>query len=541
MIHASVLVVEDERVVALHLKQQLTRLGYRVPAMATSGQQALKEIQEHRPDVVLMDVHIEGPTDGIDTAASIPADFRIPVIYLTAYSEEVTLERARGTRPYGYLLKPFSERELHASLQMVLERRRADALAQETERRLEALVAARTAEVVEQTARRVQAERDLLQIQKLEAVGQLSGGIAHDFNNLLTVIIGNLSRIERRTELPIDEIRRSAASAMRASQKAATLTQRLLAFSRRQPLNPRPLNVNQFVSTMSDTLQRTLGESVAIETALAGDLWPVSVDVNQLESAILNLALNARDAMPHSGKLTVETLNARLDEAYCATNQGAIPGEYVALSVSDTGCGMTPEVAGKAFEPFFTTKDVGEGTGLGLSQVYGFIKQSGGHVAIYSEPGNGTTMKLYLPRLDSAVPQEYESEDVATPPRGLSTEIILLVEDDEEVRASASSILRELGYSVLEAPEASTALEIVRGEQPISLLFTDVGLPGGTNGRQLADEATRLRPGLRIVFTTGYARNAIVHHGRLDPGIDLLTKPFTFAALAIMIRNALDR
>jgi signal transduction histidine kinase len=540
MISANVIVVEDERVVALHLKQQLTRLGYSVPAMATSGDQALRQIAEYRPDVVLMDVHIDGPQDGIDTAASIPPDLQVPVIYLTAYSEEATLERARGTKPYGYLIKPFSERELHASIQMVLERRRADGVVRENERRLEELVATRTAELSEQVSLRVQAERDMVHMQKMEAIGQLSGGIAHDFNNLLTVIMGSLSRIERRPELPADEVRRSASTALRASQKAATLTHRLLAFSRRQALDPKPTSINDLVSTMADTLRRTLGETVAVATVLGPELWLVSVDVNQLESAILNVAVNARDAMTGSGQLTIETANQLLAQTFCEQHATVTPGEYVRLSIADTGVGMTPEVARKAFEPFFTTKDIGAGTGLGLSQVYGFVRQSGGHITIDSHPGVGTTVHLYLPRAIAAKPSSIDVHEFKTAPHANTDEVILVVEDDDEVRANAVGLLRELGYQVLEASEASTALNIVRGSQPISLMFTDIGLPGGTNGRQLADQARRVRPDLRVVFTTGYARNAFTYRGRLDEGMDLLLKPFTFAALAAKIRLALD-
>ena len=406
MIPAKVMVVEDERIVALHLKQQLTRLGYSVPAMATSGERALRQIVEIQPDVVLMDIHIEGALDGIATAGQIPPDLQIPVIYLTAYSEDMTLDRARGTRPYGYLVKPFSERELHASIQMVLERRRADTALQESEQRLERLVAGRTAELVtanaqltRQTALRLQAERELHKAQKMEALGQLSGGIAHDFNNLLTVIMGSLNRIERRTDLPIEELRRSAATALQTCEKAATLAHRLLAFSRRQALDPNPLYPNHLVSSMSDTLRQTLGETVTIETVLADALWSVCVDADQLESALLNLALNAYDAMPSGGKLLIETANTFLDDTYCAAHKGMAPGQYVLVAVSDTGTGMAQEVVHKAFEPFFTTKKRnGPSTGLGLSQVYGFTKQAGGHVDIYSEPGHGTTIKLYLPR-----------------------------------------------------------------------------------------------------------------------------------------------
>ena len=547
MIPASVMVVEDERVVALHLKQQLVRLGYQVPAMATSGEKALSHIATFRPDVVLMDVHLEGPIDGIETAQRIPPDLKVPIIYLTAYSEEATLERARETKPYGYLIKPFSERELHASIQMVLERRRADSALRESEHRLEQLVAERTRELVvaneqlgEQTTLRLQAERSLHEAQKMEALGQLTGGIAHDFNNVLGVIQGSVSVIERRPDQPREDTARMAGIALRAVKRGATLTERLLAFSRRQPLAPKPLDPNQVVAAVADTLSRTLGDAVVVVTTLGDGLWPVSLDANQFEAALLNLALNARDAMPGSGTLRIATANACLDEAYCLSNAGVEPGDYVIVTVKDTGVGMTAAVASKAFEPFFTTKGVGQGTGLGLSQVYGFMKQSGGHASLESEVGGGTTVTLYLPRgteeLSTPSPTK-EASDVQT---GTSGEIILVVEDDDDMRAGTADTLRELGYTVVEASEAAAALQILRGEQHISLLFTDIGLPGGTNGRLLADEARRLRPELPVLFTTGYASDVIVHGGRLDADVDLVPKPFTFPALAAKVRRRLD-
>jgi CheY-like chemotaxis protein len=285
------------------------------------------------------------------------------------------------------------------------------------------------------------------------------------------------------------------------------------------------------VSGMSDLLRRSLGEQIAVETVVAGGLWRANVDANQLEIAILNLAVNARDAMPGGGRLTIETANASLDERYAGDQAEVIPGQYVMLAVTDNGTGMSPETLARAFEPFFTTKDVGHGTGLGLSQVYGFVKQSGGHVKIYSEVGEGTTVKIYLPRLysDEATMAD---EPIAKVPKGQDNETILVTEDDEDVRAHTRSILCELGYNVLEAPNGKIALEILARNPDVRLLFTDVGLPGGMNGRQLAEVALQQSPKLKVLFTTGYARNAIVHDGRVDPGVQLITKPFTYAALA---------
>jgi signal transduction histidine kinase/ActR/RegA family two-component response regulator len=391
-----------------------------------------------------------------------------------------------------------------------------------------------------QIAQRESVEGALRQAQKMEAMGQLTGGIAHDFNNLLQVILGNLELLQRRKLVADDEANRMVASAVRGAERAATLTQRLLAFARRQPLDPRPLDVNKLVQGMSDLLHRSLGEAIRVETVLAGGIWRVAVDANQLENALLNLAVNARDAMAGTGKLTIETANVHLDEPYAQANE-VRPGQYVMIAVSDSGSGMTPEVTAKAFEPFFTTKDVGKGSGLGLSQVYGFIKQSEGHAKIYSEPGDGTTVKLYLPRLAGAASGERVAVGAPALPAGREDRRILVVEDDEDGRTHAVTMLKELGYTVLEAADAESALRLFDAHPDVRLLFTDVGLPGGRNGRELADALRRRNPELAVLFTTGYARNAIVHHGRLDPGVDLITKPFTFAALANKVHAMFER
>jgi len=390
-----------------------------------------------------------------------------------------------------------------------------------------------------QIEQRENAEAALRQVQKMEAMGQLTGGIAHDFNNLLQVIVGNLEVLQRRNLVEGDDAKRMIAAAARGAQRASTLTQRLLAFARRQPLNPKPVDVNKLVNGMSELLHRTLGESITIEAVLAGGIWRVNADANQLENALLNLAVNARDAMEKGGKLTIETANTYLDEAYAQANE-VRPGQYVLIAVTDTGSGMPGDVLSKAFEPFFTTKDVGKGSGLGLSQVYGFIKQSEGHAKIYSEPGEGTTIKLYLPRFMSPSDVAEPLPEAGALPAGHSDRLVLVVEDDDDVRAHAVGMLNELGYSVLEAGDGAAALQALDAHPDVKLLFTDVGLPGGLNGRQLADEARRRYPKLLVLYTTGYARNAIVHQGRLDPGVDLITKPFTFAALATKVNAVFD-
>src|SRR5579872_4097553 len=382
-------------------------------------------------------------------------------------------------------------------------------------------------------------EDQLRQAQKMEAIGQLTGGVAHDFNNLLTVIMGNLEHLERLTS-PEQSTHRLIAAALRGASRAAILTDRLLVFSRRHPLAPEVLSVNKLVAGMSDLLRRTIGEAILVETVLAGGLWSTLADANQLENALLNLAVNARDAMPDGGKLTIETANSHLDEAYARMNDDVQPGQYVGVFVTDSGTGMALETARQVFEPFFTTKDIGQGTGLGLSQVYGFIKQSGGHVKIYSEVGEGTTVKLYLPRHRGADDIAGGGEETRELPRGRG-ETVLVVEDDPDVRDYTIEIVSELGYTVLSAGDGATALRLLASHREVSLLFTDVGLPGGMNGRQLADQALRRHPRLKVLYTTGYARNAIVHQGRLDPGVAVVFKPFTAAALAIKMQELLDK
>jgi signal transduction histidine kinase/CheY-like chemotaxis protein len=405
-----------------------------------------------------------------------------------------------------------------------------------------ALVLRRTKNLYEASDRRDAAEGALRQAQKMEAVGQLTGGIAHDFNNLLMVIIGNLEGAQRQLDSWREgaqvRLQRAVDNAMRGAQRAAELTQRLLAFSRQQPLNPQAIDANKLVSGMSDFLRRTLGEAISLEAVGAGGLWMVEADPAQLEAALLNLAVNARDAMPDGGKLTIETANCYLDEAYCRLNEDVKPGQYVQIAATDTGAGMSEGVLARAFEPFFTTKAPGQGTGLGLSQVFGFVKQSGGHVKIYSELGEGTTVKLYLPRLLHPTALEEPERVVIAGAR--DGEAILLVEDDQDVRAYVAETLRGLRYSIKEAPNGENALKLLDGDGTrFDLLLTDVVLPG-MNGRVLADKVKAQRPGIKVLFMTGYTRNAIVHQGRLDPGVEMMQKPLSSATLAARIRQILD-
>jgi PAS domain S-box-containing protein len=384
------------------------------------------------------------------------------------------------------------------------------------------------------------AQDALRQSQKMEAVGQLTGGIAHDFNNMLAVVIGSLELLGRRLSGDDERAQRYVDAASEGARRAALLTQRLLAFSRQQPLQPEPIDANKLVAAMSDFLRHSIGGDVRLETVLAGGLWRTHADPNQLENVILNLAVNARDAMPGGGRLTIETQNAHLDERYNAAHLDAAPGHYVLIAVSDTGAGMALDVVEKAFDPFFTTKAVGKGTGLGLSQVYGFVKQSGGHVNIYSEPGHGTTIKIYLPRLHGEGDIEVGTAAETSLALGDRREVVLVVEDEPAVRQFSLDALSELGYQVLEADSAANALRLLEAHPEIVLLFTDVIMPD-VNGAKLAEQARRLRPDLKVLFTTGYTRNAVVHNGVLDAGVDLIGKPFTLEALSAKLRAVLER
>ena len=393
-------------------------------------------------------------------------------------------------------------------------------------------------ELVEQIAQREQAESQLRQSQKMQALGQLTGGIAHDFNNMLGVIMGAHDLISRRIKKGDFGIQRFLDAAINATERAAILTQRLLAFARQQPLEPQPLDANIMIVNMSGLLQSTLGENIHIETVRAAGLWTVNADAQQLESAILNIAINARDAMPEGGKLTIETANTYLDEAYCRQNPEIEPGQFVLIAITDTGTGMPADVVARVFDPFFTTKPTGKGTGLGLSQVYGFVKQSKGHIKVYSEPNAGTTVKIYLPRTagDASDIKTAAAKPIRT---GDRSETILVVEDDPLMLKLTCDALDELGYTVVQAGNAAGALTILDQEPSIKLLFTDVVMPD-VNGKKLAEEALRRRPGLKVLFTTGYTVNAVVHGGVLDPGVQFISKPFTLDQLAAKVRAVLD-
>ncbi|MCW5623518.1 MAG: response regulator, partial [Burkholderiales bacterium] len=432
----------------------------------------------------------------------------------------------------AFRIDPPERRQVAVLFQDVTKRHRAELALRDLNDSLEQRVA-------EEVAERLKTEEALRQAQKMEAVGQLTGGIAHDFNNMLAVVIGSLDLLSRRFVADDARAKRYVDAAKDGAKRAAQLTQRLLAFSRQQPLRPEPVDANKLVAGMSDLLHHSLGGAIRLETVLAGGLWRVHADPNQLESVILNLAVNGRDAMAEGGRLTIETANSHLDQRYAAEHIGLPAGQYVLIAVSDTGSGMSPEIVAKAFDPFFTTKEVGRGTGLGLSQVYGFVKQSGGHVKIYSEVGEGTVVKVYLPRLIGAPSEDAEPEAESEVPLGDQREVVLVVEDEPAVRQLSVDALVELGYRVLEADGAAAALKLIDAHPEIALLFTDVVMPE-VNGRKLADEALKRRPDLKVLFTTGYTQNAVVHNGVLDPGVELIGKPFTIEELAARVREVLD-
>ena len=393
---------------------------------------------------------------------------------------------------------------------------------------------------IEERTRELRASEDQLrQSQKLDAIGQLTGGVAHDFNNLLTGISGSLEILQTRLARgQFTDVDRFISAAQGASKRAAALTHRLLAFSRRQTLDPKPTNANRLIEGMEDLVRRTVGPSIEVETVLAEDLWITLCDASQLENSVLNLCINARDAMPDGGKLTIETANTSLD-GRAAREQDMAAGQYVMVCVTDTGIGMAPDVIERAFDPFYTTKPMGQGTGLGLSMTYGFAKQSGGQVRIYSEVGKGTTMRIFLPRHAGEEDAESLPAQLTEAPRAQAGETVLIVDDDEAVRMLVTEVLQELGYGAIEAADGTSGLNVLQSNARIDLLITDVGLPGGMNGRQIADAARVRRPGLKVLFITGYAENAVVRNGYLEAGMQIMIKPFTMEALAARIQDVI--
>jgi signal transduction histidine kinase len=510
---------------------------------AEDGVQALDSVRRALPDLLLTDVMMP-ELDGFGLLEAIRADealHDLPVIVLSARAGEEARIEGLAAGADDYLIKPFTARELVAriesNLRLAAIRRESKAAVERREADLRHLNAVLEERVTAEVAERLKAEDALRQAHKMEAVGRLTGGIAHDFNNLLTVILGGLDTLQRARIAEEGRTARALEMAMQGAQRAGSLTSRLLAFSRQQALDPKPTELDQLIFAMSEILHRTLGEQIMLEAILPPDLWRVEIDQNQLESALLNLAVNARDAMTEGGKLTIAAKNTVLEDS--GTEFLIEPGDYVAISISDTGHGMSRDTVARAFDPFFTTKPTGQGTGLGLSMVYGFAKQSGGHITIDSAVGRGTTVTLFFPRYDGeveAAPAPLEQ----TAPHARDGEVVLVVEDNDDVRLYGTSILSELGYRVLEAANGAEALSLIEQDRRIDLLFTDVILPG-MSGKAVAEQATTVRPDLKVLFATGYSRDAIIHHGRVDPGVNLLLKPFTYEQVASRVREILDR
>ena len=575
-----ILVVEDSPPQAEQLQFILEAEGFAVD-VAPDAEIALKFFDTAAFDMIISDIKMPG-LSGYEFCHRVKQDPRgrdIPVILLSALVDPMDIVRGLECGADNSLTKPYQPEQLVERIRTVFHNRSARApgklafgveivflgrkfvINSEKEQILDFLIA--TFEDIVRTNRGLQESkaelvaakahiesyarelehrvefrtRQLAQAQKMEAVGQLTGGIAHDFNNILTVITGT---IEILAEAVADQpdLAQIAAMVDDAAQRGADLTQRLLAFARKQPLHPRPTDINGLVMTTARLLRPTLGEHIEIESMLAEEAWPALVDPGQLPTGLANLAVNARDAMPNGGKLTFETGNVDLDEAYAEANREVLPGAYAMVAVSDNGTGIPSAIRDKVFEPFFTTKEVGKGTGLGLSMVYGFVKQSGGHIKLHCEDGHGTCIKLYLPR---ATGRDIEAVDtaVAAPARG-GTEAILVVEDDPLVRQYVITQLVGLGYRAIPAANADEALALIDQGTDCDLLFTDVIMPGSKNGRELAGEAMRRRPGIKVLYTSGYSQSAIIHNGRLDPGVLLLTKPYRRADLAQKVRLALE-
>ncbi len=575
----NILLVDDQPAKLLSYEVILGELGEHL-IKAASAREALEHLLRTDVAVLLVDVCMP-ELDGFELAAMIrehPRFERTAIIFVSAI-QITDFDRIRGyaAGAVDYVPVPVVPEVLRAKVKVFAELYRKTRQLEQLNVELERRVAERTAaleksayqlyELNEDLERRIdertceltaanvrlEAEADererveaaLRQSQKMEAVGQLTGGLAHDFNNLLQGISGSLELMRHRAaQGRTAEFGRYIETAMGSANRAAALTHRLLAFSRRQTLDPKPTDMNHLVSGMEDLFRRTVGPSIKLETSLVGEPWPILCDSNQLENALLNLVINARDAMPNGGQLLIETTNTVLRDRRGAPKdwppQDVPPGDYVALSVADTGVGMTSDVIARAFDPFFTTKPAGQGTGLGLSMIYGFVQQSGGHVRLRSEAGQGTTAAIYLPRHCEASVTFGESDAAPSSPAMTASNVVLVVDDEPDVRLVVCDILSDLGYTVLEAESGRAGLNIVVSKVHIDLLLTDVGLPGGMNGRQLADAARQRRPGLKVLFITGYAESMIVANGRLEPGMEVMIKPFALNTLATRVQAIIN-
>jgi signal transduction histidine kinase len=552
---AKILVVEDESIVALDIQSRLGRMGFEVPVVAATGPEALIAAESLRPDLVLMDILLQEGSDGVETAAIIQDQLDLPVVFLTAHSDEATLNRAKLTGPHGYVLKPFKDRELFTTIEVALTKHQNERRLREGHAELERRVAERTAELarVNEELRREIAERQqaaaatarleeqLRQAQKMEALGRLAGGVAHDFNNMLTIINGYSELLIGQLSVG-DPLLADVAAIREAGERAAGLTAELLTFGRRQVLDYRVLDLALEVPRTCAMLERLIGEDVELTTAIPPGPHCVKTDPDGLMRILINLAANARDAMPQGGHLAIEIDDVELDEAYARAHLGAVPGDYVRLRVRDSGCGMSDEVRARIFEPFFTTKPRGKGSGLGLSVVYGMVSQSGGHVEVVSAPGAGTTVDVHLPRQAPGLPEAPRPTPLPAPKRVLTgAETVLLVEDDDVVRELAHRILLDHGYQVLEARHGEEALVVAELHNgPLHLLLTDVVMPH-LNGPELAERLRRDRPQLKVLYISGYTDDTVLRYGVERAEVHLLQKPFAPDLLTARVRHVLDQ
>lgn len=549
---ANILVVEDESIVGLDIKNRLQRLGHQVPDVVVSGEQAIVQAEALLPELILMDIMLQGEMNGLEAADVIRERLDIPVIFLTAYSDESTLERAKEAGPYGYVLKPFKDRELYTTIELGLVKHQNERKLRQAHDQLETRVQERTAELARvneelrleiEERKRGAEEKDRLaeqlrQSQKMEALGRLAAGVAHDFNNMLTIINGYselvLACMGEEDSLYID-----VKAIKEAGERATVLTGQLLAFGRRQLLDSRLLDLNQEVAKTLQMFQRLIGEDIELRADLQSTEPYVETDPGQFDQVLVNLVINARDAMSRGGRIGIETADVEFAEADVRSRVDIAPGSYVRLRVHDTGCGMNDDILSRIFEPFFTTKSKDKGTGLGLSVVYGIVEQSGGHIEVASQVDVGTTIDIFLPRAEGRPEISAPAPEPAVV--GSRKESILLVEDEDVVRELAHRILRDCGYRVLEARKGEEALMLAElHDGPIHLLLTDVVMPE-MSGRQLAENLTPMRPDMKILYMSGYTDDTILRYGIQAGEVDFLQKPFAPKALVAKVRQVLNQ